>query len=82
MKGSPSTWFYSAKGKENHDRIFGKKPKLAGADVIIKCYYCGFLMDVGGVSDEYPLGRSHTCRNDKCYLHNIKFAIVNEGCKV
>ncbi|HAR39568.1 MAG TPA: hypothetical protein DCS09_13915 [Porphyromonadaceae bacterium] len=27
MKGSPSTWFYSQQGKENHDKIFSKKDK-------------------------------------------------------
>jgi hypothetical protein len=26
-KGSPSTWFYSEAGKENHARIFGKSRK-------------------------------------------------------
>ena len=39
-KGSPSTWFYSEEGKENHNRIFGKikfeNKKLSEEHIISK----------------------------------------------
>ena len=66
-KGSPSTWFYTEEGCDNHDRTFGKKSqtmndKYGDGSDHAACEKCGWCIECGDC----------TCESDKEGDHGEK----------